>query len=162
MKLNAKWDNFDLTLESEDLMKGLRPSKRTPRNSGYLVTCDGAVGRDGVLQSLEELTRLATTAIDDGFPYPQIFVFTNIIIVCGETKIYEWVAGALSLKITVDAGDLWSAVDFYDYVYMSNSKVSVIRSGEDNVYVESDLPLASGICNYNGQVMIGSPDVEVS
>jgi len=149
-------NSFALTITSGQLSKGLRPSKRVPRNSGFLVQCNGSVGRDGVLQVIDQLTRLATAAITDPFPYPQIFVFTNMIIVCGETKIYEWVADALVEKLTVAAGDTWSAVDFHNYVYMSNGEVAVIRDAMDKVYkVVSDLPVAQAICNFNGQIVAG-------
>ena len=150
---------FSLTIGSDQLSKGLRPSWRLPRNNGYLTTCDGAVGRDGVLQVLDELTPIATATITDGFPYPQIFVFVNLIIVCGETKIYEWVAGALVEKLAVAAGSIWSAVDFREYVYMSNGAVSVVRNPLDKTYaVTTDLPIASAICNMNDQIIIGAPD----
>ena len=151
---------FSFNIESKHLSRGLRTSKRNPRNNHFLIKCAGAVGRDGVLQVLDEITRLATTAITDGFPYPQIFVFTNVIIICGETKIYEWVSGSLVLKLTVAAGSTWTAVDFFDYVYMSNEKVAVIRRSEDKVYTETtDLPTCMSACNFNGQVIIGAPNV---
>ena len=154
--------NFSHTIKPKQLSKGLRPSKRMPRDSGHLITCSGAVGRDDVLQVIDGLTRMATDVITDGFPYPQIFVFTNMIIVCGETKIYEWVAGALAEKLTVTAGSTWSAADFHDYIYMSNSKVAVVRDAGSKVYsVSATLPIAMAIVNYNGQVMIGGPEVEV-
>ena len=79
---------FSVTIDTSKLSKGLRPSKRMPRNSGFLVECKGAVGRDNVLQTLDELTRIDTSVITDAYPYPQIFVFTNLIIVCSQTKIY--------------------------------------------------------------------------
>jgi hypothetical protein len=151
---------FSITIGSDKLSLGLRPSKRVPRNSGYLVTCIGAVGRDGALQSIDELTRIASTAITDAFPYPQIFVFTNLIIVCSQTKIYEWVAGTLVLKLTTTAGSTWSAVDFFGYVYLSNGKVAVTRKPESGVYATTTiLPTASSICNFNGQVLVSAPDV---
>lgn len=149
---------FSITLDSSKLSKGLRPSKRMPRNSSFLVECKGAMGKDGVLQVMDQLTRMDTDTITDPFPYPQIFVFTNLIIVCGKTKIYEWVAGALVLKLTVTTGSTWSAVDFYDYVYMSNGVVAVIRDAETKLYsITTDQPTAQAICNFNGQVLIGAP-----
>ena len=153
--------NFSFSITSDKLSKGLRPSKRMPRNSGYLVECAGAVGRDGALQSMDELTRMATSTITDAFPYPQIFVFTNVIIVCSSTKIYEWVAGALVLKLTTTAGSTWSAVDFYDYVYLSNAKVAVVRNSGDKTYATTtELPTNMTVCNFNGQVIVGAPDVD--
>lgn len=150
---------FSITIDSSKLSKGLRPSKRMPRNSGYLVECKGAVGKDGVLQVLDELTRIDTSVITDPFPYPQIFVFTNMIIVCGKTKIYEYVGGSLVEKLTVTAGSTWSIVDFYDYIYMSNGTVAVIRDAETKLYsITTNQPTAMAICNFNGQVLIGAPN----
>jgi len=158
----ARSGSFSLTIESNELSKGLRPSKRSPRNARYLYSCSGAVGLDGVLQVIEDLnlSRINTAIITDSFPYPQIFVFTNTTIVCGKTKIYELLSGVLTLKLTVAAGIRWTAVDFYNFVYLSNGKVAVSRSAEDGTYTLSDLPITSSICNFNGQVLIGAPDVE--
>lgn len=154
---------FQFTIGNEELSKGLRPSKRTPRNTKYLVTCYGAVGIDSVLQVLDDIddNRLAVSAtITDGFPYPQIFVFPKTIVICGETKIYEWVASALALKITASiAGTTWSAIAFNNYIYMSNGRVAIRRLAESQVWEEtSDLPTATAICDFNGQVLIGGPD----
>lgn len=152
---------FSVTIDTGKLSKGLRPSKRMPRNSGFLVECRGAVGRDGVLQTLEELTCIVTAAITDVFPYPQLFVFTNLIIVCSSTKIYELVGGSLEEKLTVAAGSLWSAIDLYDFIYMSNGTVAVLRNPESNVYsITTDQPKAMSICNFQGQVLAAAPDIE--
>ncbi len=156
---------FTFEIKHDELAKGLRPSKRNPRNSKFLVECAGAVGRDNVLQVLDDINEdlVDTSAtILDGFPYPQIFVFTNLIIVCGESKIYEWDGSSLgTAKLTVAAGIPWSAVDFGEYIYMSNGKVAVKREATSQVWlVDSVLPIASGICNFNGQVIVGSPNVE--
>jgi hypothetical protein len=123
------------------------------------------VGLDNVLQVLDDIetNRVLTAAITDGFPYPQIFIFTNVIIICGETTIYELIAGTITLMLDVGAGNAgieWSAVDFFDYVYMSNGKVAVQRQASDQVWeITTDVPIASAICNFNGQVLIGAPGV---
>lgn len=156
----SRGGKFSHVIGAKQLSRGLRRSKRNPRNSGSFINCQGAVGRDEVLQVLDELTRITTTEITDVFPFPQIFVFTNIIIVCGLTEIYEWVNDALVEKIEVAAGGMWTAVDFYSYVYLSNTKVAVARSASDGTYSEtSDLPTNAAVCNFNGQVLIGAPDV---
>jgi hypothetical protein len=156
---------FTIEIPSGDLAKGLRPSKRSPRNAKFLTECEGAVGLDNVLQVLDDVNEdLIDTSlvITDGFPYPQIFIFTKVIIVCGKTKIYEWDGSSLGTeKLTVTAGLTWSAVDFGEFVYMSNGKVAVVRSATSQLWsVVTDLPIASGMCNFNGQVIVGSPDVE--
>jgi len=154
---------FMLTLEGEDLQKGLRPIKDSMRNSGYLISCFGAVGKNKVLQVLKSLSRIDTSVIVDSFPYPQIFIFINHIIVCSKTEIFELIDGSLVLKISdLKPGSTWSAVDFRDYIYMSNSNVVVVRSPVTQEYsLNSDLPKASTICNYKGQVIIGSPNIGV-
>lgn len=151
---------FTKRINTGNISRGLRPSKRMPRDSNFLVECSGAVGRDGVLQIMDELTRIATDTITDGFPYPQIFVFKKIIIVCSATKIYEWVSSSLVEKLAVTAGNTWRAEDFNHFIYMSNGKVAVERNPVTKEYSLSSQPVASAICNYNEQVFIGSPEVE--
>jgi len=154
--------DFAFTIETEQLAKGLRPSKRVSRDSKYLTESTGAVGRDNVLSAVDELTRIDTSDITDAFPFPQLFVFIDLVIVCSKTKIYEWVSEALVEKIEVTAESTWSAVDFYGYVYMSNGEVAVVRNPDTGVYTETtDLPTANSILNYNGQVMIGAPGTNV-
>ena len=145
MKLEVTIDGF---------ASGLRTTSKVPNNNKHLVECSGAVGDNGVLTSLEEITRIATNTITDGFPYPQIFVFTNVIIVCSSTKIYELVNGALVEKLMVTAGYTWRAVDFAEFVYMSNGIVAVSRTS-NGYTITNDLPVARAICNLNGQIIVG-------
>jgi hypothetical protein len=158
----AQGGKFTFTIKTKELAQGLRRSKSNSRDNDFLVTCIGAIGKDGVLQATDPLIRASTTAITDAFPFPQIFIFTNMTIVCGLKTIYEWNGTTLTLKYTAAAaGGLWSAVDFYDYVYMSNGKVAVIRDAGSYVYATSAIqPTATAICNYNGQVIIGAPDID--
>lgn len=152
---------FSHTIRSDQLARGLRHSKRDPRNSGFLIESLGAVGKDVVLQVIDEMTRMEIDVAED-FPFPQLFVFVNIIIVCGQTKIYEWQDGSLVEKLTVAAGYNWSAVDFFEYIYMSNGFVAVVRSAANGEYSETtDLPAVWAMCNFNGQVLVGTPNVEI-
>ena len=154
----SRYGKFSFVINSEEISRGLRPSKRVPRNSGFLVECDGAVGRDNVLQTLTALARIDTTALGAiTFPYPQVFVLTNVTLVCTPTKIYEYTGSALNLMATVTTGSLWRVADFYNYLYLSNGVVAVIRDMSLKYSVSSILPKAQAICNYNGQVIVGSP-----
>ena len=155
--------SFTFEIDAKDIIKGLRPSEYSPRNEKFLVECAGAIGYEKTLQTIEDVTDLIidTGVITDGFPYPQIFAFTTHIIVCGATDIYEYVGAALVHQLNVAEGIRWSAVDFYNYIYLSNGAVAVTRSAEDGTYALcADLPLATTICDFNGQVMVGAPDVE--
>jgi len=156
----VKGGKFTFTLNHGEMARGLRPSKRMARNTEYLVECDGAVGIDGNLSILDSITKIATATITDGFPFPQIFIFTNMLIVCGLGKIYEWDGSSLVLKYTATMkGSVWSAVDFFDYVWLSNGSESVIRDAGSKVYaIDTTQPKAQAMCNYNGQVIIGAPD----
>lgn len=155
--------DFTFVITAEQLARGLRPSKRVPRDSRFLVESKGAIGRDGVICAIDELSRLATTEVTDSFPFPQIFVFTNTIIVCGLSKIYEWTGTLLHLKYTVDQqniGGSWTAADFYDFIYLSNGRIVVIKNPMSNLYeLSTDYPHTTSICNFNGQAIIGSPNV---
>jgi hypothetical protein len=153
--------SFSFTIQADELARGLRPTRRAPRNSKYLIKCIGAIGIDGVLQVIDELDRIDTSVITDGFPYPQIFIFTDIVVVCGSDAIYELEGGTLVPKlVSLTAGLTWSAAGFNDFVYMSNGTISIIRRAEDKEWeVVTNLPISSAICNFNGQVIIGSPGV---
>jgi hypothetical protein len=157
----VKGGKFTFTFSAKELSRGLRPTKEIARNMEFLQECKGAVGFQGALSVLDSMSRIDTSVITDSFPFPQIFVFSYITIVCGLKKIYEWDGSNLSLKYTATTpGSTWSAVDFFDYLYLSNGKEAVIRSASSKVYALSTTqPKAMAMCNYNGQVMIGAPDV---
>lgn len=149
--------SFTLGIPSEDLQRGLRSVAEQPRNSGHFIQCDGAIGYHGSLQGITGITALATSAtITDGHPYPQLFVLPNLIVICGKTKIYEWVNSALVLKTTVTTGNPWSLVEYYDQLLLTNGVVTVERRPGDKVYaLRSDLPIGEALFNFGGQVIVG-------
>jgi hypothetical protein len=151
---------FTHSIDSETLARGLRPSKRAARNSNYLIECHGAVGIDKVLQVIDdlELSRVDTTlTIFDTFPYPQIFVLPNLILVCGSDMVYEYDGSSLNAVLgPVAVGNLWSLINLHDFVYMSNGVVSAIRVPTSGVFeLVTDQPVAEAMCNFNGQIMVG-------
>lgn len=148
---------LNVVISAEVLAKGLRSSKRNPRDVHALLESKGAVGRNGVLAALDGLSRIDTSALAETFPFPQLFVFVNHILVCGKQKIYEYVNGALVLKYTATTfGETWEAVDFYDFLYLTNGAEAVIRNPETGVYsLSSTVPAGFALCNYNGQILVG-------
>jgi len=109
---------FNIILSSKDLSKGLRKESSSVRDVPGMSDMSGLVSQDGVLQAMEQLSRINTDIITDDFPYPQIFILSNHILICG--------------------------------------------AGSGKYSVSSDLPIANAMCNYNGQVIIGAPGIEVS
>jgi hypothetical protein len=153
----SKNGKFNYFIEPKNLSKGLRPSINVNRNSRFLSTCDGAVGNEYAIHSINQLSAIDTSLLSCSFPYPQIFVFNSIIIVCTSTDIYELLGISLVHKLTVTGGLLWTAVDFFNYVYLSNNIVSVIRDAYTFQYsISSDVPVTRSICNFNGQLLIES------
>ena len=153
---------FSFILPADALAKGLRPSQFSPRNVKYLTNCEGAVGIDNVLQTPPdlELSRIISgLLVGVTFPYPQIFICTNTIVVCSSTTIFEYNGTTLTSKLAgLTVGTTWSLVDFHNFIYMSNGKQAVIRRAEDQVWaISATLPAAGAICNFNGQVFLGSP-----
>ena len=147
----------------EILSKGLRPNKNV-RNNPYLIESLGAFPYEGVLQAVEQFTRIGMGAVTCSFPYPQLFVLSEVIVVCTSTAIYELVGGSLVLKIgSLTAGTTWDMVDFKTFLYFTNGKVSVRKEADTGVYsVDATLPTATCLCNYNGQLLIGSINVPVT
>ena len=150
--------SFKLPISTKALALGIDSRKTVPKNGLVMEQLSGMIGDDGLLQSLPELVRITAAGLSESFPFPQLFVLTKRILICGESDIYEWDGSTLSHQLTVTAGNLWSVVDYYDYIYMSNGEVAVVRDSVTDVYrVESGLPSFLDICNYNGQVMVVAP-----
>lgn len=148
---------FVFRFDSVDLIKGIKALPSQPRKNKGLEGLSGMIGMDDGLVSLPDISRLDTSVITDAFPYPQIFAMNGFVIVCSAANIYEVVAGALELKLTVAIGDVWEVISSYRYVYMSNGVVAVERGPNTKEYTLSSLPAFYGACNYNGQIMLGAP-----
>jgi hypothetical protein len=95
------------------------------------------------------------TGITAAFPYPQLFMFSELIIICSPTVIYEWVSGSLVLKLTVTTGSPWTAIDYHGFIYMSNGVVAVTRTAGGVYATSSTLPVAQALIDVHGQVMAG-------
>jgi hypothetical protein len=157
--------SFTFEIDADELAVGLRPSEHSPRNKKFLVDCIGAIGYEKSLQSLEDLnlSKINTAVITDAFPFPQIFVLPYITIVCGLKKIYEWDGSSLTLKYTAAvAAGIWSVTDSFDFAYLSNGNIVVIRDPGSKAYTldTTGLPTAQAIVNFNNQVMVGAPDAK--
>ena len=149
--------NFTFPLK-EFINKGIALNNNK-RNQPLLVESIGAIPYQRTLQAIEEFTRTDTSALSVSFPYPQLFVLSEHILVCTETKIYEIISGSLTLKIQgLNTGLTWNVIDFKSYIVLTNGQTIVEKSPETGEYaVNSTLPIGSCLCNFNGQPLIGSP-----
>lgn len=159
----TKGGKFTFTIEASELMKGIRPTSKLPRGNKFLYSSIGAIGKDGVLEALTA-TQLTIPFVTDAFPYPQVFNFINFVLICGKNNIFECAIDGSSVELKYTAmhiGAIWTAMDFYDYIYLSNGKIVVVRDPMSGVYSSTtDVPTASAVCNFNGQVFVGAPNVD--
>lgn len=149
---------FDVTITSPQLMRGLRPYGGAPRNSAPFIECKGGIGHAGAFTTLPPFgLTIPVTFATGGFPYPQIFIFTNHILITCQTEILEWQAPLAISKIAgLPGGTAWSAVEYNDFIYLSNGKTSVIRRPSDGVFViDASLVAAEALLDAHGQVMAG-------
>jgi len=151
---------FALEFGKGDLAKGLKPKGSVARNEKFLETIQGGYVHDGALQSLDLLDRTPISTEAYAFPWPQLLVLTNHVLLCGPKKIYRLEDNAWALKITASLdGGLWTCAAFDNYLYLSNGKVVIVRSCF-GVWVETtELPKALALCNFNGQAIAGSVEV---
>lgn len=149
---------FTINLSNKDLAKGLKKNNKLARDRHGMTELTGLISKDDVITAMDQLIRIDTNIITDGFPYPQLFILSNYILICGSTKIYDYSSGSLILVATVTAGNTWKVVDFIEYLILTNGVVNVVRSASDGTFnISTDFPEANAICNYNGQVLIGGP-----
>lgn len=151
---------FSMAIAADALARGIRSSKRVPRDSKFLVECIGAVGIDNVLQAIDdlELDRIDVSAtITETFPYPQMFVFIDAIIFCDSQNIYEWNGSALNKMIgPVTTGSLWSAIEYHRFMFFTNGTVNVVRSPTTGLYsLSTDYEAAEAAADFNGQPFLG-------
>ena len=114
----------------------------------------------------QHVNRLSLSTETVTFPYPQIFICRDTVIVCSQTEIYELISGVLVRRASnLTAGTTWSVVDFERLIMLSNSKVLVTRDAESLAWSEysgSTLPTFTAACNFKGQLLVGGADVGAS
>lgn len=157
---------FSLTLDSTELIKGLRQHDTQPRNGQGFEVMSGVKGKDGSLQRLlsADFPLFPYDALDlSNFPWPQVFRFEKHVVVCNQSSMYEYDATSGWInKLTgiTTSSQPWHAASSYDWIYFTNGKVAVVRNPETHAYaVDSSAPVGLGVCNYNGQIIVGDQQV---
>lgn len=169
----ARDGSFTFTIEGNDLAKGLRPSANAARDNKFLTECQGVIGRDGMsLASIPSFMwgPILVSLLSAGtvsFPFPQVILTKQFVLVLTHNKIWEASsgagAGALTLVYNSNASiiqenTLWSVLDFDNYLFLTNGYRTVLRDPVSGKYYKvSDRPIAVCACDFNGQIFLGSP-----
>lgn len=121
---------------------------------------------DGTLPTISTgtLVQNGQTVIIGGNAYVQSFLAMQTnpagrsVLYCTYCYSYE----SFDLKVDeIPEYSTWEAVDFKTYIYLSNGKMVVTKSATTGLYSRKfgrdSLPAALSVCNYQGQVLLGSP-----
>lgn len=150
----------------DGLIKGLRASKHNPRNEGALILAEGLIQESGELFNLDELDTFDISDIEDcDFPFPQCFQLRHWTLICTPTKIYTYDGATLTLVYTAEEGSTWTIGDFYNYLILTNGKELITLNPDTGVwskYLDCAIPYCLCVCDVNGQVFVGGPEVSVS
>lgn len=156
--------HFAVNLDSETLLKGLRTHSNQPRNKPGLETLKGVMGKDGTLQRIfaSDFTRITGANIDTGnHPFPQIYRLNKHFIICNVASIVEYDGNTWNTKISglTPSAYPWYVASSYDWIYLTNGTVAVIRNPETNTYaLSTSAPVGLGVCNFNGQIIVGDQE----
>jgi hypothetical protein len=126
-----------------------------------LYVAKGCIPEDGVLQSLPVLHNTFGLPEQCQFPFPQVFVLRQIVLVFTQTRIYELRSfGTEQVFQDAPAGSTWTVADFGDYILCCNGRILVYRdpvTGMFTEYIDCEIPPGTCIMNLNGQLIVGSP-----
>jgi hypothetical protein len=148
---------------------GLSTENFTKLNSGFATSAFNISAiSDGleIKKMSQRLAEIADIVEDVAFPYPQIFVCSDVTLVCTQSCIYEYDNPTRATKLykvfeTALTGKTWSVADFGLYIILSNGNVVVTKDPDTKEYADlltdehSTIPLADCFANFNGQVFAG-------
>ena len=150
----------------DGLAAGLRSSEHNPRNQGALIQADGIIQESKELFNLDELDTFDISTLEDcDFPFPQIFQLREWTVVCTPTKIYTYDGTSLTLVYTAEEGSTWTFADFHNYLVLTNGRELITldpETGTWSKYIECAIPECLCLCDVNGQLFVGGPEVSVS
>ena len=156
---------YTLTVKGA-LSVGLRHSNKNPKNVGALILADGVIHDTTELVNLDYLSTFDISSIEAcTFPSPQMFQLRDWTLICTPTKIYTFDGTSLTSVYTAEEGSTWTVGDFYSYLIMTNGKELITLDPEDGTwskYLDCKIPYCLCLCDVNGQVFVGGPDVSVS
>lgn len=144
----------------EELLKGLRPGSRSLRNSLSLTECMNLKPTQFGLKTNTLPTQpFAVTSV--GWPFPQIFIGSEITLACYQTSIkqvdmstWPWTESSLTVYDysnpgtvgSITAGGVWHFCDQGYGWYLTNGSCLVFKTfiegmqgGSDSIFVTTDI-----------------------
>ena len=146
----------------EGLTAGLRASSSVQRK---LVQADGVLRKSEELINLDELSTFDISSIEAcTHPFPQIFQLRNWTLICTPTKIYTFDGTTLTLVYTAAEGSTWTIADFYRFLVLTNGNEYITldpETGAWSKYLDAVISECLCVCDVNGQLFAGGPEVSV-
>ena len=153
-------------LFKKGLVKGLRSSEYNPRNEGALIQAKGIIQESKKLFNHPELENFDISTLDaQTFPFPQVFQLREWALVCTPTKIYTFDGTTLTLVYTAVEGSTWTVADFYNFLVLTNGNEYITldpETGAWSKFLDCEFLKCLCVCDVNGQMFVGGPDVSVS
>lgn len=150
----------------EGLAKGLRASEYNPVNESALTEAHGVFIESKRINQLPELNTFDVSTLEAmTHPFPQCFQLINHILICTPTKIYTYDGSTLTLVYTANEGSTWTVADFYNFIVMSNGKDLITldpETGDWSAFITCEVPSCLCLCDLNGQLFVGGPEVSIS
>lgn len=159
-------------------VNGLRPDPRTSRNSAFLSTCKNLKPSEFRAVAPELVASPDTFTLD--WPYPQMFVGRNVILLAARDKVYsvnpstyaltelatyDWVnwisakaANGLPPTVTkaITEGGTWHFVDMWDNWMLFNGACVVFKSGwSSSIFVQDSVDINAACSFRDGRVIYG-------
>jgi hypothetical protein len=138
-------------------VNGIEPYKSI-KNPAGLVTEEGfdLLMEDGQRMMLESAGYFDISK----WPFPQLFVGANYVILAEKDKIYSvdenWVC---TEELSVIGGDVWDFVDFGPYLLLLNGEVIVYVDPTTDTFTQATsldtMPRLGTACNFKGQIVGG-------
>lgn len=150
----------------EGLAKGLRASEYNPVNEGALTEATGVFIESKRLNQIPELDTFDVSTLEVmDFPFPQCFQLRNHTLICTPTRIYTYLAGTLTLAYTALEGSTWTVADFFNFLVLTNGRELITldpETGAWSKYLDCLIPYCLCVCDLNGQLFVGGPEVSIS
>jgi len=144
---------------------GLRHSRDNPRNEQALIQSTGVFHSKGKMIGVTDISTIDFSALGCTWPFPQMFQLKNYTLVCTPTLIHTYDGSSLTLVHTAEEGSTWTVADFYRFLVMTNGRELVTlnpRTGAWTKYLDCAVPYCLCVCELNGQLFVGGPEVTVS